>query len=180
MISQRKLLAVRNNGSLSRGPKTPEGKARSSRNATRHGLLAKCVLLPHESRENFEVLLNQYIERFGPLDAVEEGLIEEMVAAFWRIRRAWAMEEDMLDEAVEKQPPALEIRRLQRAFSELAGSGQIGLLHRYESRLSFAFQRALVNLAYLQHRDLPNEPKKCPVSNETAEISHTFIEPDEQ
>src|ERR1043166_3069090 len=90
MISQRKLLAVRNNGSLSRGPKTPEGKARSSRNATRHGLLAKCVLLPHESRENFEVLLNQYIERFGPLDAVEEGLIEEMVAAFWRIRRAWA------------------------------------------------------------------------------------------
>ena len=33
------------------------------------------------------------------------------------------------------------------------------------------------DVAYLQHRDLPNEPKKSPVSNETAEISHTFIEP---
>jgi len=90
MISQRKLLAVRNNGSLSRGPKTPEGKARSSRNATRHGLLAKCVLLPHESRENFEVLLNQYMERFGPLDAVEEGLRSEERRVGKECRSRWS------------------------------------------------------------------------------------------
>jgi hypothetical protein len=44
MTSERKVAANRTNGRKSRGPSTAAGKAKASRNATRHGLSAKCHL----------------------------------------------------------------------------------------------------------------------------------------
>src|SRR5438874_3284770 len=103
MSSLKRVLASRANGARSRGPTTPGGIARSSQNATRHGLLAKCVVLQNESASSFEDLLRQYVERFQPADGIEFALIEEMAAAYWRMRRAWAIETRTLDDAVAAQ-----------------------------------------------------------------------------
>src|ERR1019366_4732399 len=86
MISQKRILAARTNGALSRGPKTPEGKARS-RNAVRSRRLTDGVVLGQESREAFQELFNFHVDCFSPLDDVEMGMVEEMASAYWRLRR---------------------------------------------------------------------------------------------
>src|SRR5881394_2722398 len=82
---------------LSHGPTTPQGKARSSQNARTHGLLSSIAALRSESKEAFDACLQAYCGRFQPAGPVELGLIEEMVAASWHLRRAFAIETNMLD-----------------------------------------------------------------------------------
>jgi hypothetical protein len=158
MSSLRRINASRANGARSRGPITAEGQERSSANAIRHGLLAKCVVLENESGPCFDDLVAQHTERFAPVDGVEFGMIEEMVAAYWRMRRAWAIENRLMEKALRNQPPGDEAARIAAAFSELAASPELNLLHRYEARLHRMYQRALYNLVFLGECELPNEP----------------------
>jgi len=158
MSSQRRILASRANGALSRGPSTPQGKEASSANAIRHGLLARCVVIKGESREAFQATLARYIERFQPADEVEMALVEEMAAAFWRLRRSWAIETSLLDHAIDAEPSGDGIDRMAKAFSSLAGAPPLGIMHRYETRLHMMYQRALHNLLLLRQAGIPNEP----------------------
>ena len=48
MLTENQLDANRANAQHSTGPKTAEGKKRSSLNAIRHGLNSQAVLLPYE------------------------------------------------------------------------------------------------------------------------------------
>src|ERR1035437_8857052 len=145
MISQKRILAARTNGALSRGPKTPEGKARS-RNAIRSRRLTDGVVLSQESREAFQELFNFHLDVFSPLDDVEMGMVEEMASAYWRLRRNWAIENYLLESAAAAQPDGPELPRIAAAFSELSAGPQLANLRRYETRLHVMYQRALHNL----------------------------------
>lgn len=158
MSSKRRIEASRANGARSRGPVTPEGKQRSSQNAVRHGLFARCVLLKNEDPKAFEALTREFAARFGNLTALESGMVEELVACQWRIRRAWAAETQLLDAAVAAQPEGPEIGRIAAAFAALAAGPELPLLHRYETRLHRMFQRALKNILLLREIPLPDDP----------------------
>jgi len=171
MSSLRRIASSRANGARSRGPVTTDGKDRSSANAMRHGLLARCVVLPNESGQSFDDLVTQHTDRFGPLDGVEFGMVEEMAASYWRMRRAWAIENRLMEKALQNQPPGEdEAARIAGAFTELAASPELNLLHRYETRLHRIYQRALHNLLLLGDAGLPNEPS--PISEHLPPEEH--------
>jgi hypothetical protein len=174
MNSEKRILAARANGALSRGPKTPEGKARS-RNILRSRRLTDCTVVGDESRDAFHDLFNFHIDCFSPLDDVEMGMVEEMASAYWRIRRNWAIGNYLLESAAAAQPEGPELPRMAAAFTELSNGPQFAHLRRDETRLHVMYQRALYNLLILRTSKKRSEPRKSRVSN----ISPDFSEPNE-
>jgi len=157
--SLRRILASQANGARSLGPSTPEGKLRSSQNATRHGLLARCIVMEKESLGSFEALWLQHLDSLQPVGGVELGMVEEMVAAYWRMRRAWAIETRMLEDAANVHEGAPDsLGSIASAFATLAASPALALMHRYETRLHLVYQRSLHNLLLLRTLAVPNEP----------------------
>jgi hypothetical protein len=126
------------------------------------------VVLQDESRDCFDDLVTEHIKRFAPADGVEFAMIEEMVAANWRMRRTWAIENRLIENAIRHQPPGDEVGRIAAAFSQLAASPELNLLHRYETRLHRIYQRALDNLVRLGESELPNEA--TPISEQCAPV----------
>src|SRR5687767_2004550 len=59
VATERKVEANRRNARLSTGPRTPEGKARSSGNARSHGLFSKVAVLPDEDPAEYAKLLSE-------------------------------------------------------------------------------------------------------------------------
>jgi hypothetical protein len=182
MSSLRRKRSSRANGSLSRGPVTPEGKQRSSQNAVTHGLLATCLVLPGESSDEFQSVLDQHLDRFAPLDAVEETMIEEMVAANWRMRRAWSIETKLLTDGIATQTGPDNRSRITGAFQNLADSPALSLLQRYETRLHMMYQRAFHNLLLLRDMVPPpaapaNTDPNPPVTPQPSGIAPTHTTP---
>ena len=102
MSSRRQRRAARANGKKSKGPVTPEGKARSAANATKHGLaapgrLAVSVCLNFESREDFCTLHQTYINLHRPADPGEHLIVEEMAVARRHLQRTWVMQTAVLE-----------------------------------------------------------------------------------
>lgn len=168
MSSIRRILASQANGARSKGPVSTEGKQRSAQNATTHGLLSTHVVMNDESTEGFTAILNDHLARLQPADGMEFGMVEEMVAAHWRGRRALAMETRMLENETANQPAADPLDRMTNAFNELASKPALALMHRYQTRLHLTYQRTLYNMLLLRAATVPNEPS--PISGHLIEI----------
>jgi hypothetical protein len=85
--------ASRRNGAKSSGPRTPDGKARSSRNALKHGLRAqKFVVVGDESAQEFAALEAALSEELAPDGALQGLLASRIARAAWRLERAERIE----------------------------------------------------------------------------------------
>ncbi len=72
-----------------RGPKTPEGKARSAMNALKHGLRARNFgILPEEDKAEWGQHLQDLRQGYQPDDATEEKLVTAIAVAMWNEIRA--------------------------------------------------------------------------------------------
>ncbi len=85
--TEQRLAANRANALGSTGPISDEGKARSSRNATQHGLLSARMFLEDEGPADFNGLMGSLMHSLSPVGAIEETLVERIAVTIWRQRR---------------------------------------------------------------------------------------------
>jgi len=138
------------------GPKTPEGKRRSSLNAMRHGFTGYTFVLPTEDPAEFDELLEDYIHDFSPATRFELDLVHELAATRWRLQRLWGMESTLLqigmhrsEQAARAEFPTSLADNLVTALAFIEMSGvtrSLQLLARYESRLARRFHQIQMEL----------------------------------
>jgi hypothetical protein len=97
MSSQKRIEANRANSKHSTGPVTPEGKAKASRNATRHGLLSKVVVLRTEDRAEFILFRDGLVADLRPEGDLEDTLAERVAGQWWRLKRVGRMESMLME-----------------------------------------------------------------------------------
>jgi hypothetical protein len=145
-VSNARAEASRKNGAKSRGPKTPEGKARAAQNALKHGLRAhKYVMLPQEDAAAFAALETTILAELAPEGALQTLLAHRVAVAAWRLERADHLEAEVL-----------EFRSYDDANAGLAlirdgnATRSFDTLMRYRSAAMAEFMRSLRALKALQ------------------------------
>ena len=159
MEQDRRSLTSAINGALSNGPTSPEGKARSARNGETHGMYSSAVLLHHESQDQFAALRESYYQRILPASQPESDLVDQMIAATWRLRRITALESAAMDHAMDSQRLDLDASysnlqletRAHFAFEKLhRDSGTMAAYQRFQASQIRLYDRAFRNLQSLQ------------------------------
>ena len=97
MATQAQIIANHANAQKSTGPKTPEGKAASSANSTKHGLSGAFRVLPHEDQEDFDELLDDLIKEHEPASCHQVYLVEQLAKTWWTVARAERLETRALE-----------------------------------------------------------------------------------
>jgi hypothetical protein len=88
------------------GPRTVEGKERSSRNAIKHGIFSKHLFLDDECRADFDKLHQGLREDFQPERVMEQLLVEQLSREFDRK----LSQLERLQRARREHPPAPTIK----------------------------------------------------------------------
>jgi hypothetical protein len=153
-VSDARAEASRKNGAKSRGPKTQDGRARSSQNVLKHGMRAqKYVLLPDEDAGEFADLEAALIEELAPVGALQTVLARRVAVAAWRLARADRMEVELFEE-----------RRWNNGGLGIAlirdgnGTRSFEMLLRYRGAAMAEFWRALKTLKALQAEQAATGP----------------------
>jgi hypothetical protein len=96
VTSFRQIEANRRNALRSTGPASDQGKRRSRRNALRHGLCAETVVDGIEDTDDYRNFEAAIIADYEAQTAVERELVLRLASLLWRLRRATAIETDLL------------------------------------------------------------------------------------
>jgi hypothetical protein len=101
MTTEKQKQSNRENAKHSTGPKTDQGKQRSSKNALKHGIYAIESVIPGEDPADFDELCTEFGERYDPDGPYERSLVRQRADAEWRMRRIMRLEADFLKHPVE-------------------------------------------------------------------------------
>jgi len=156
MISDKQLAANRANALQSTGPRTEEGRKRSSMNALRHGITGQVTTMTDEDRAAHDKLSQALIKSLAPEGAMEIQLAQRIATDSWRLNRISAVEDNLfavgLHENGGKLCPDDEqidaALTTARVFTMEAKNLQ--LLTLYEQRINRSLQKNLAMLQSLQ------------------------------
>jgi hypothetical protein len=95
-VSERKASANRANAQRSTGPRTAKGKAASSLNALRHGILARAAfnvtIEGEERRAEFDALVAGLAQEFQPRTMSEHMTVQQLAGCYWKLAKVWTYE----------------------------------------------------------------------------------------
>ena len=138
MLSEARQTA--NVANVSTGPRTEEGKTRSSQNARKHGLTAAQLIIAAEDREEFEDFHAQLQTDIRPEGALQQILFDQLVASAWNLRRIRRMEAELTASA--------------KSYLDILDNpeltGKLDRLARHQTRIETSFHRSLRELKSLQ------------------------------
>ena len=128
--------AIPNETQHATGPRTLEGKARSSQNARKHGFSAQTLdVLPREQAE-FDVYQNELLDLIKPQDGIQADLFRHLIHAGWSLRRLERYELEILEEG--------------NPFKSGEAQSCLDRLERYRAAHRRAYSRTLAEIRKLQ------------------------------
>jgi hypothetical protein len=140
MSTAAQLAANLANAQASTGPKSEEGKKRSSLNALKTGLTGRTVLMPGDDAQAYQEHVCRFIDEFEPATAREEELVQSLADTRWRLLRIPALEANIY---------ALGQLEFEEKFSIEAGPVAAGLI---QAHTFLAYQKQFNNLAIQEAR----------------------------
>jgi hypothetical protein len=184
-ISEKRLAANRENAKRSSGPRSPEGKARSSQNAVKHGFRASSFAVVRlEDLDEIEKFKADAVACYKPVNAQELTAVERIALAQQQIFRGARLDAGMFTSAMNEvidrtnnpvtpmDPDMvgdgdIEITRAQNrnyciaeGFRRIAKeSNAIGLMLRYRAQAEREYRRAVEDFDRLKllRDEMPNE-----------------------
>ena len=87
MTSPQKKMMNRRNAACSTGPRTGDGKSRSSQNALKHGLGSLVPILPGEQVKEWRAYRGSIVHSLAPAPGFEQVLAERVAFCAWRLQR---------------------------------------------------------------------------------------------
>jgi hypothetical protein len=156
MPSPAQYAANRLNAEKSHGATSPQGKARSSMNALRHGLTARVVVLPTEDMDAYQAFSKEIVDSLDAQTPVERQFAQTVADNQWRINRIRSIEDGMLgmghfEAAGNFDCPSSEIHSAMTAARAFRNDSKSFVnLSIYEQRLHRSMKDALRQLKELQ------------------------------
>ncbi len=160
MASAAQIHANQQNSQLSTGPRTPEGKLASSRNAIKHGLTGQTIVLPGEDTKAYNGFHDRLFADFAPNGSQEEILVQTLCDVQWQLERIHSIEANLIALAHFEDIPANlaaiedpdQRNAMITAYGYQKREKELRNLQREQNRLQRALFRALQDLNALQDK----------------------------
>ncbi|MBI2685568.1 MAG: hypothetical protein HYX27_04570 [Acidobacteria bacterium] len=194
MTNEERAQIARENGAKSKGPVTPEGKAKSSRNAIKSGDYATNLALfvpPHsavlcnEDRQAYASLIDDLIDTYEPVNSLALSIVQGIAIARWEIIRLrtcitthWNLA--LIQNAQKPStliPELAEVQAVTNASGELyASSGAVRHINRQIDQLELRITRLERRLKFVQV-NYPKTAEKRTAPIEAADVENTPLTP---
>jgi hypothetical protein len=198
-ISEKRLAANRANAQKSTGPRTPEGRAKSSQNAVKHGFRgASFTVVRLEDLDEVENFKADAVHCYRPVNAQELAAVERIAISQQQMLRGARLEAGMftaaLDEVMDRSARPvvpmtpdivgdgdIEITRAQNRNLGIAegfrrmvrqSSDVLSLMLRYQAQSERMYRRAIEDFNRLKalRDEMPNEPNELLQPEQTDEV----------
>ena len=117
MTSPARAAANAANAQLSTGPRTAAGRARSARNALKHGLTSQDLIVREDEQDDFHQFQQSLLDDLVPQGAIEMFTFNQLLRAAWNMERARRLETGLCANGIDPlldESAARQLDRIQR------------------------------------------------------------------